>query len=215
MDVEIHAGFLRWGGRPARVVAVQDITVLKRTQMERERLVADLKEANARQRRFLREMLFGLTEGRLRLCDTEADLPPPLPPLGDAVELSAPTLRLLRKQVEAVAEGLHLPKERLYDLITAVGEAAMNAVRHAGGGTGRVHGDPATGQMQVWVRDQGAGIAEELIHRAVERGWTTGGFGHGFFLMRQTCDRLYLLTGPEGTRVVLEQGRTPPPLAWE
>jgi anti-sigma regulatory factor (Ser/Thr protein kinase) len=177
-------------------------------------LVSALQSANGRQRRFLKEMLLGFTEGRLRLCDIEADLPTSLPPLGDAVELSAPTLRLLRKQVESVAEGLHLPKERLYDLLTAVGEAAMNAVRHAGGGTGRVHGEAATGFIQVWVKDQGAGIAEELIHRAVERGWTTGGFGHGFFLMRQTCDRVYLLTGPEGTSVVLEQGRTPPPLPW-
>jgi hypothetical protein len=32
--------------------------------------------------------------------------------------------------------------------------------------------------------------------------------------MRQTCDRVYLLTGPTGTTVVLEMDRDPPLPAW-
>jgi anti-sigma regulatory factor (Ser/Thr protein kinase) len=64
------------------------------------------------------------------------------------------------------------------------------------------------------VRDQGEGIAEHLIHRAVEVGWTTGGFGAGFYLMRQTCDCVYLLTTSTGTTIVLEMNRTPPAPAW-
>jgi hypothetical protein len=89
-------------------------------------------------------------------------------------------------------------------------------VRHAGGGTGRVHGDEATGTVQVWVQDQGPGISGESLHRAtLERGYSTGaGFGHGFWLMLRTCDRLYLLTGPTGTTVVLEQERLAPSPSW-
>ena len=171
-------------------------------------------DMEAKQRRFLREMLFGFTEGRLRLCDTEADLPVPLPPLSESMQMSAPVLRLLRKRVEAVGEGLRLPKERLQDMITAVHEAAMNAVRHGGGGIARIHGDSDMGTLQVWVEDQGPGIGEELIHRAVEQGFTTGGFGQGFFLMRSCADRVYLKTGGTGTIIVLEMERQMPEPAW-
>jgi anti-sigma regulatory factor (Ser/Thr protein kinase) len=114
----------------------------------------------------------------------------------------------------ADAEALQLPLERLQDFETAVGEASMNAVQHGGGGRGRVHGDPDSGVIQVWIEDQGEGIAEDFIHRAIEQGWTTGGFGQGFFLMRSCADRIYLLTGPSGTTVVLEQERALPKPKW-
>jgi anti-sigma regulatory factor (Ser/Thr protein kinase) len=90
----------------------------------------------------------------------------------------------------------------------------MNAVRHAVGGQARVHADNTSGIVQVWIRDTGSGIAEDLIHRAVERHWTTGGLGQGFWLMLKTCDRVYLLTGREGTTVVLEQERREPQPVW-
>lgn len=186
----------------------------ERLLAEQARLVSELQEASVRQRRFLREMLLGFTDGRLRLCDSTADLPRPLLPLSDWIELTSQTLRRLRKQVVADAEGLYLPLERLHDFETAVGEAAMNAVQHGGGGRGRVHGDPQSGVVQVWIEDEGEGITEDFIHRAIEQGWTTGGFGQGFFLMRTCADRMYLLTGPTGTTVVLEQERTPPEPAW-
>lgn len=84
----------------------------------------------------------------------------------------------------------------------------MNAVVHAGGGNAQIYSDPARCAMQVWVRDNGAGIALDQLHRAtLEPGFTTAGsLGHGFFLMLCTCDRVYLHTGPDGTTVVLEQG---------
>lgn len=188
-------------GKPLRVIGVcRDIT--------------SEKEAVTRQRTFLKEMLFGLTEGRLRLCDSPADLPAPLPPACDPVNLAPMTIRQLRKQVASVGEDVHFDEERVQDLETAVGEAGMNAVRHAGGGEGRVHTDTNSGVIQVWIRDSGSGIDENLIHRAIERGWTTGGFGQGMFMMHRSVDRMYLLTGAEGTTVVLEQDRTPPIPPW-
>ena len=206
-----------WIGANADI-SPQVVAETERRQAEDERagLVVQLQEANIRQRRFLREMLFGFTEGRLRLCDTEADLPVRLLP-ADATEpiaLTPTSLRPLRRQVTAVAEQLALPPVRVMDLETAVGEAGMNAVRHAGGGEADVCADPATGTVQVWIRDHGAGITEEFIHRALERGWTTGGFGQGFFLIRSCADRVYLLTGPTGTTLVLEQDRVTPEPPW-
>ncbi|MES2463631.1 MAG: PAS domain S-box protein [Armatimonadota bacterium] len=187
--------------RPLRVIGVcRDITPER--------------EATTLQRRFLREMLFGLTEGRLRLCESAADLPREATLLDEALELRSETLWFLRKRIETAAAELDFPKERVQDLLTAAGEASMNAIRHATGGTAEIHADIAGKAIQVWVRDQGDGIAEHLIHRAVEVGWTTGGFGAGFYLMRQTCDRVYLHTTSTGTTVVLEMNRTLPMPIW-
>lgn len=199
---------VRWYG------TTEDIEQRKQDEIERERLLAEVKNAAKTQRRFLREMLLGFTEGTLRLCDDEDDLPLELAPMSEPVDLTAAALRVLRRRAQSVAEGLNFPLEKWQDLETSVGEAAMNAVCHAGGGDARVHADVDTGVIQVWIRDHGPGIAGDLIHRAVERHWTTGGFGQGFWLILKTCDRVYLLTGPTGTTVVLEQERQETEPAW-
>lgn len=198
-----------------------DMTDRKRLEQERERLLeeqqqlaSELQDGSRRQRRFLKEMLAGFSEGRLRLCDTPGELPTPLSTVSENVILTDTALRLLRKKVEEAAETVELPKERLADFLTAVHEAAMNAVKYGGDSNARIYADPHRGQIQVWIEDHGPGIAEELIHRATEQGWTTGGFGQGFFLMRSCADCLSLLTGKHGTTIVLEMARTPPPPAW-
>ena len=107
------------------------------------------------------------------------------------------------------------PDTRWQDMVTAVGEASMNAVVHAGGGMGRVCAS-RSGTVQVWVQDQGLGIAVEHLPRAtLEKGYTTAGtLGHGMKMMLQTADRLWLLTGPAGTTIVLEQDRVAPLPDW-
>ncbi len=91
----------------------------------------------------------------------------------------------------------------------------MNAVVHAGGGEARVCAG-GEGTVQVWIQDQGKGITMDHLHRAtLERGFTTAGtMGHGFWMMLKTADRIFLLTGPSGTSVVLEQEREAPEPAW-
>lgn len=91
----------------------------------------------------------------------------------------------------------------------------MNAVVHAGGGRAEVYTDRHD-TVQVWIEDQGGGIAMESLPRAAfERGYTTAGtMGHGFFLMLKTADRVHLLTTPSGTTVVLEQHADPPVPVW-
>jgi PAS domain S-box-containing protein len=172
------------------------------------------------QRAFLKDVLFAVTDGTLILCDSEADLPP-LPPdsAGPAIPLpNASTLRLLRREAHSVAETCGLPAERTSDLVTSVGEAAMNVVTHAAGkGEGFARVDPIRGVVQVWITDRGPGIPLARLHRAVlERGFTTAGtLGHGFWMMLQTADRVYLLTDEgRGTTVVIEKGRTPPTPQW-
>jgi anti-sigma regulatory factor (Ser/Thr protein kinase) len=179
--------------------------------------ITERKRAEGERRAFLRDVLASVTEGRLRLCDTTVDLPTRLTPVGKSVSLVPETLRLLRHQAMEAAQALGFNKDRGNDLISATGEAAMNAVVHAGGGTGSVGADPATGTVQVWIEDQGGGIEMSRLPRAtLERGFTTapGNFGHGFWFMLQTVDRVWLLTGPAGTTVVLEQNKVAPEPGW-
>jgi anti-sigma regulatory factor (Ser/Thr protein kinase) len=160
-----------------------------------------------RRRQLLGSMLGSLTEGRLVLCLFPRDLPVPFStPRGETIMLSKEVLRELRHSVNAVAESMSMPDDRRYDLEAAVGEASMNAVVHAGTGTADVFADLEAGRIQVWIRDAGSGIAEESLHRAtLERGFSTGGtLGHGFWMILNTIDKIYLLTGPEGTTIVLE-----------
>ena len=105
--------------------------------------------------------------------------------------------------------------ERQFDLVTAASEAGMNAVVHAGGGTAGVSAS-AEGIVQVRVEDQGTGITmENLPKAALSRGFSTKAtLGHGLKLMLETVDHLYLLTGPGGTTIVLEQERDKPVPAW-
>lgn len=210
----------------ALVHLVADISEQKQAGVERERileentrLLEEAAQAVARQRVFLREVLRNVSEGRLHLCDRPDELPAPLPLAGAPVTLSRPTLRDLRALTVAIAKDYAFPAERWQDLITAVGEAAMNAVVHAANGEARVcaaDNGPSNAVVQVWITDAGRGIGLDYLHRAtLEPGFTTAGTaGMGFSLIQRTCDRVYLLTGPSGTTVVLEQERTVPLPEW-
>lgn len=194
---------------------------LERRVAERTAALAEANQALAElagwQRGFLRDVLASVTEGKLRLCDDSEDLPPPRGAAwGEPIPLTGKGgLRDLRCRAVSAAECGGFPDDRLHDLVTAVNEAGMNAIVHAGEGAARVCLD-GLGTVQVWVEDAGHGITLENLPRAtLARGFTTAGtLGHGLKLMLQTTDRLWLLTGPTGTTVVLEQDRQPPAPAW-
>lgn len=187
----------------------------KRGEEEKEDLLHRVEETAVQQRQFLRDVLASVTEGKLRLCDSMADLPARLAPAGEPIPLSPEALRALRQWTLEVAYGQGFDSDRVNDLITAVSEAGMNAVRHAGGGTARIGAGPS-GTVQVWIEDEGTGIAIDRLPRAtLERGFSSAGtLGHGFWLILKTIDRLYLLTGPSGTTVVIEQERLAPEPDW-
>ncbi len=214
--VEIAAGALDFGGRPARLITALDVT--ERVQMEGERaqMEGERRAAGARQQAFLRDILASVTEGKLLLSNSSAQLPAPLTPVGGPVPLTPEAgLWELRRRAQGAAQGAGHSDVRQFDLITAASEAGMNAIVHAGGGTARVSVGGA-GTVQVRVEDRGTGIAVENLPRAaLARGFTTAGsLGHGLKMMLETADHLYLLTGPEGTTAVIEQEREPPPPAW-
>jgi PAS domain S-box-containing protein len=195
----------------------RDVTDRRRAEDDREAALARVAESALRERALLRDVVYSVSEGRFRLCDRPADLPAPLDPVehGGPAALTDATLGAFRHHIRAAAQARGFSDERRFDLETAVGEAGMNAARHGGGGTGEVRASADGATIQVWVRDGGEGIVFDRIHWAIRRGNSSAGtLGHGFWLMMQTADRLYLLTGPEGTTVVLEQDRVAPLPAW-
>jgi anti-sigma regulatory factor (Ser/Thr protein kinase) len=186
--------------------AQMELAERRRVEAENARLLREAQEAARQQRAFLRDVLWSVTEGCLRLCDTPDDLPTPQTWVTGPQELSAEMLSGLRTRVRDTALAQGLSEACWRDLVTAASEGAMNAIVHAGGGSARVAA--GGGRVQVWVADTGGGIAVEQLPRAtLERGYTTAGtFGHGFKMMLETADRIWLLTGPTGTTVVLEMG---------
>jgi|GEM_PF-1913202 PAS domain S-box len=198
-------------------IIVVDITERKRAQ---EAALAAERRAAGRMRQFLREILNSVTEGRLQLCDDERDLPVGLPVVAGTFAVSGTNLKVAREAVRKAAVERGFSDERWQDLVTAVGEAGMNAVVHGGGGgVVTVRATPlgaANPRVQVWVEDGGTGIELYNLHRAtLGRGFSTRGtFGHGFYLMLNTCDRLYLWTRPTGTTVVIEQSPQLPEPSW-
>ena len=207
--VEITATDLDFRGRPARLVLAHDVT--EQLALEEER-----QETTRREERFLRDVLASVTEGKLWLCAAESDLPLPSDTQTETVDLTPDAgLYALRRLAEVAAEAAGHSALRRHDLMTAASEAGMNAIVHAGGGAGRVSVD-ARGTVQVRVVDYGTGITMENLPRAaLARGFSTKAtFGHGLKMILETADRLFLLTGPTGTTLVLEQDLVAPAPAW-
>ncbi len=198
------------------VVLVGGIVIFAVEALRHNTVLLDQVKQSAQQRQdFMRDVLVSVTDGKLNLCDTSALLPVPLMPLGQPIPLRKETLALLRRKTDEAAAACRMPDERRADLMTAVSECAMNAVVHAGGGVGQVCADK-DGTVQVWVEDKGTGIAMEHLPQATfQKGFTTAGtLGFGFKMMLQAADRLWLLTGPAGTTIVMEQDREPPMPRW-
>jgi anti-sigma regulatory factor (Ser/Thr protein kinase) len=190
-----------------------ELSERRRVEAENSRLLGEARKNVLRQRAFLRDVLASVTDGRLQLCDTLADLPALLPLSSARVSLTQTSgLSQLRHEAQAAAEAVGLSEERGFDLVLAVGEAGMNAVVHTGAGTGQVYWDPERQLVHVRVEDQGAGIPVENLPRAtLKRGFSTKAtLGHGMKMILQTAGCLWLLTGPTGTMVVLEQGPPQP-----
>jgi PAS domain S-box-containing protein len=109
----------------------------------------------ARQQALLRDMFSSVTDGRLTLCASEGELPEPHPRFADPVRLTRTGgIRELRRHAIGACVAVGITDLRRLDLETAVGETAMNAVVHAGGGTGHVFAHER-GTVQVRVEDEG------------------------------------------------------------
>ena len=189
-----------------------------RTRLERlvEERTAELDAANEQlriaaltQRAFLRDVLCNVTEGRLVFCDSADELPPVLHHREELPLSSATGLRELRLRTRQAAAQAGLADERLIDLVAAASEAGMRALVHVGSGVATISHDDDGAQVRIDDAGQGISLAE-IPQATLRKGYSTAGtLGHGMKMMINMSDRLYLMTGPTGTTVVLEQGKEP------
>jgi anti-sigma regulatory factor (Ser/Thr protein kinase) len=127
---------------------------------------------------------------------------------GGSVALDQPfdvdTLRELRKAVLAEAVAAGMPDDRATEVMFAVHELAVNAVRH-GGGAGRAWMRVVAGKLHCRVSDAGPG----RVGGSVRRGGTGTGKpwpferGHGLWLVRNAADQVSVASGLGGSQVTV------------
>lgn len=205
-------------GNTARIfVAMDDVTEQRRVERENRQLRAAAEDTAQQKNELIREVFAAATEGKLLLCLSDEDLPRAAGTCTEPIYLTLSTLRETRMLVRDFCTRIGICDMRIDDFESAVGEAAMNAVIHGGGGVVRIFLLPGdTEKVQVWIMDNGDGIALEDLPRALlETGFSSKGtMGQGFRIILRTADRSYLYTGRTGTTIVLEQEKEPPLAAW-
>jgi len=180
------------------VLSATDVSELRRAE-----------EALRRQEEAIRrayvDVLDAVTGGKLILL-TDEELSDELgAPVGDAVAFSVPAeLADARRTVVAAAEACFPGRLRHTDLLSTVGEALDNAIKHAGGGTYQTFA--RDGSLQIAIADEGPGIDFRTLPRAtLMPGFSTAAsLGMGFTIMLQLCARVLLTTRPGRTVVTLE-----------
>jgi anti-sigma regulatory factor (Ser/Thr protein kinase) len=192
-------------GRDRWALSALDISGVRHAERALRRQEEDIRRAYV-------DVLDAVTGGKLILL-TDEELSGQLGvPLTDPMEFLTPRdLSRARGVVARVAAAEFPDWAPSLDIRTPVGEALVNALRHAGGGLYQLyaHGDV----LQVVVRDEGPGIDFRTLPRAtLQRGFSTASsLGMGFTIMLQVCERVLLSTHPGRTTVVLEFVRRRPP----
>lgn len=212
--LSINSAPLYAGGRVTGVVSsLRDITERRNAEEElerrREQEARIREEAEEAKRLFYRGTIFSMTDGKLNLLSRD-DIRALLPPRTSEVEIrSASDLSRLRAAVREAARAVGAPDDRIYELQSAVGEAAANAVKHANGGAARI--GIKNDVVQVSVCDRGPGIDTLVLPRAtlMRRFSTVTSMGLGYSVILASVDRVYLATEKGGTCVLMEKHALP------
>ena len=185
-------------GRDRWALAAQDISGVRHAERALRRQEESIRRAYV-------DVLDAVTGGKLILL-TDEELAGQLGvPLMEPESVTAPIELAEARGVIARTAAEHFPDWASHvDLRTPVGEALVNALRHAGGGSYQLFA--REGRLQVLVRDDGPGIDFRMLPRAtLQRGFSTAAsLGMGFTIMLQVCERVLLSTRPGRTSVVLE-----------
>lgn len=167
-------------------------------------------EAAYAKRQFYRSTVYSVTEGRLDLCSRD-EIESELPRNVQHLRLSSrEDLQRLRESVKQLTDEVNMPADQTHLFITAVGEAAANAIKHAGGGVVRLGIKDAT--VEVCVQDHGPGIDELTLPKAtlMHQYSTARSMGLGYSLILASASRVYLATDPDGTWVLIEKSPSKP-----
>ena len=180
------------------VLSATDVTELRRAEEALRRQEESIRHAYV-------DVLDAVTGGKLILL-TDAELRDELgTPVLDPVAFSVPAeLADARRTVVTAAEERFPGQIRHTDLLSTVGEALDNAIKHAGGGSFQAFA--RDGSLQIAIADDGPGIDFRTLPRAtlVPGFSTAASLGMGFTIMLQLCERVLLTTRPGRTVVTLE-----------
>ncbi|HET9671354.1 MAG TPA: ATP-binding protein, partial [Actinomycetota bacterium] len=127
--------------------------------------------------------------------------PRPSTALEFAVEARARSLVVIRRALSRWLDDLEIPRATALEIVTAVSEAAANAVEHAYGPAGgqlAVAAERSSDALEVLVRDQGRW-----------RGASRGDRGHGLRLIRSLMDEVHVDASDGGTVVRMRRRLTP------
>ena len=163
-------------------------------------------------RRAYVEVIDAVTGGKLiLLTDEEVEQELGIPLTEPTVFSTPGQLAIARRTLLGAAEEGFPGRVRHTDLLSTVGEALDNALKHAGGGTYRAYARDDS--LQVAIADEGPGIDFRTLPRAtLTPGFSTAAsLGMGFTIMLQLCERVLLATRPGRTVVILEFVTAPEP----
>ena len=185
-------------GRDRWALSALDISGVRHAERALRRQEEDIRRAYV-------DVLDAVTGGKLILL-TDEELAGQLGvPLMEPERVTAPRELAEARGVIVRTASEHFPDwASRTDVRTPVGEALVNALRHAGGGSYQLFA--RDDRLQVLVRDDGPGIDFRTLPRAtLQRGFSTAAsLGMGFTIMLQCCERVLLSTRPGRTSVVLE-----------
>ena len=180
------------------VVSATDVTELREAERALRRQEENIRHAYV-------DVLDAVTGGKLILLTDEQLADELGTPLGQQVVFGAPAqLAAARRTILHAAETGFPGRIRHTDLLSTVGEALDNALKHARGGAYQVF--TRSEHLQVAIADDGPGIDFRTLPRAtlVPGFSTAASLGMGFTIMLQLCERVLLTTRPGRTVVVLE-----------
>jgi anti-sigma regulatory factor (Ser/Thr protein kinase) len=109
------------------------------------------------------------------------------------------SLYALRAAVAAHAAEAGLPRQQVYDVVTAAHELAANAIRH-GAGQGRLRLWADGRSLHCQVSDDGP--AKRDAARPDVAAWQRE-HGHGLWIVDQVADRVSLDRDPAGTTITV------------
>ena len=112
---------------------------------------------------------------------------------------SVDDLHHVRVLVERACAAVGMAGERIYRLVFAVNEIAINAVKHAGG-WGVLTVRQSRHGVSVEVSDRGPGLPEAL---PTERPSVTATAGRGLWMAQQQCPDMTVKSSPDGVTVRL------------
>jgi anti-sigma regulatory factor (Ser/Thr protein kinase) len=164
--------------------------------------------AEVEKKRFYREVLCAVTNGKFMLVDPD-ELPDPGTLVTELPIVEGQDYAAARDRIQELALECGMPTERAGDLVLAAGEAITNAIKHATDARCLVYRRPDA--VVVRVTDRGSGIhAHDLPGAVLIPGFSTKvSLGMGYTLMLQLTDCIELATGPAGTIIQITKKLAP------